>query len=104
MPEDYNKYIEPKSPMTVNVSIKIEQVVSVDDSKSEIDFVGYLAFFWKEDRLMYTRDSHQWNGQWIPLNMYWKERLWVPDVFIYRMKSMKRAAVLQPFMSEPPKH
>ena len=98
--EEYNRHMPSESPVVVNVSFKLEQLEGINEARSEIDFVGILGLYWKETRFIYSNETdikHQSFG--IPLNIHWIKSMWIPDLYIYQMRTVTTHELLaQPYM------
>ena len=104
LPKGYNELMQPEQSMNVHVYIRIEQIEAINDARSEIDLMATLSLLWKDYRLTYkpnNTDPKQQlkEGQKIPLNTQWIDWMWVPDMYIYQMRSVNAPELMQnPFM------
>lgn len=100
MPKGYTKNKIPKIPIKVNVTLLIEQITEVDDDHGTVDLLAYIYLYWKEERLVLNKsdsdDPIEW-GNYISLNLEWMEKLWFPDLYIYRMAELKIPEVIEPY-------
>ena len=91
LPKGYNKLMPPENTTLVNVSFRVEHIEAIHDSRNEIDLMAILGLSWKEDR--FNTSSNNGN-QHIPLNIHWLDWVWVPDLYIYQMRSIKTLELL----------
>ena len=101
LPKDYNKNQRPKMNESLNVQVKflIEQVTAVDDQEFTVSLLMYLSLYWEDPSVVYIRDKSDTMPSDIPLNLEWANKLWLPDVFVYKMESVKQPEILQKFGS-----
>ena len=101
LPKDYNKYQRPKHNETLNVQVKmrVEQVTDVDDVNFKISLLMYMSLYWEEPSLKYIGPNKSSKPEDLPLNLEWANKLWLPDVFVYKMESVKQPEILQKFGS-----
>ena len=94
LPEDYDKHEMPKKPLNVETSISIVQITEIDDTLSTVDILLYLHFKWEDDRLILSNDTNKhirqtaYGKDSFLLNSDWNQKLWFPDIFIYKMKEI----------------
>ena len=97
LPKTYTKNELPVSPIKVNVTLLIEQITEVDDENGTVDILAFIYLYWVEQRLTFYEDSAEKWGQYTTLNLDWMEKLWFPDLYIYRMSSLKIPEVIEPY-------
>ena len=98
LPKGYNKHMRPseKTAMTVKISVRLEQILAINDVMSEIDFVTILGISWKEHRFLYSNDTEtRQQSTSIPLNNHWVDYMWTPDLYIYQMRAVSTPELLQ---------
>ena len=102
IPEHYNKHQRPNASETLNVQVKfsVNQVTSVDDSSFTISLMMFIMLYWKDERVQYSGNNSHTLAEDVPLNVEWSEKLWLPDTFVWNMKSVKKPQLLQEFESE----
>ena len=101
IPKLYNKHQQPNPLETTNVQVKftVEQITAVDDHDFTIDLTTFLSFYWRDDRLKYI-GPNETKPPDIPLSNKWVENIWLPDIFVKKMKAMKKPRLLQEFGSK----
>lgn len=82
LPKDYDKDGLPTTPVHIDVFIDIVQVTEVDDTLATVDILAWMDFNWEDNRLETNSSSTE------RIANDWIDKLWVPDFFIYRMKSI----------------
>ena len=99
IPKVYNKHQQPQPNETSLVQVKftVEQLTAVDDSSFTISLIMFLSLYWRDDRIRYIRNDTETKPEEIPLSMEWAEELWLPDVYVRKMHSVKRPRILQEF-------
>jgi len=103
LPHDYNKFDLP-FPNQVNpidIGIDITDVLRINDKEYSVEFSSYFNVMWTEPRLHipkrfltdlnFTRGSSQ---SMIPVNLELVNELWLPNVFIYNLRTFKVVEVL----------
>ena len=106
LPKNYNKLQRPNSSEATNVQVKftVEQITSVNDDDFTISLAIFLSLYWKEDRLTYIGndsdiDRYLSYRSSIPLGLEWANQLWLPDVYVRKMRSIRKPQILQEFGS-----
>lgn len=98
--KNYTKHEIPENPIVVNVSLVIEQVTEVDDDHGTVDILAFVYLYWEDRRLVVNKsavdDKIDWDN-YIILNLEWMEKLWFPDLYIYRMASLNIPEVIKPY-------
>ena len=96
---DYNKHELPSQPVTVHVEIDITQVTEVNDVVGTVDFMAYMMFTWKDNRLI---------GKWKTgdrgfkmLEKEWHDKLWYPAIHLFEMKAMDFQISNAPHLNDP---
>ena len=90
IPENYNKLEKPFNKTTVTMSIVDMKVLDVNDSENTITMYFNMYFAWKEPRL----EAPPVVSDYFPLNHSFLELLWLPDIFIYNLKSIEKHAFI----------
>ena len=102
LPKEYNKNEMPKSNGTLDVQVKmrLENIISVDDNKFTIYFLTFIELYWEDPRINYIHNKTTATLEDIPLNWEWASRLWIPDVYVWNMKSVKNPKLVEEFGGE----
>ena len=96
LPEGYSKHKSPEPQINVGVKFQIEKITEINDEHSTIGVLVYLEIEWKDERLKQANYS----GNETILDNYWSEELlWLPDIFVYKMKEVLTPEILIPFQS-----
>ena len=104
-PKKYNKNHRPNSsePTVVHVKFVVEQITSVNDEKFTISLCIKLSLFWKDNRLKYIgNDSYKEvvsKGR-SSLGMEWTDKLWLPDIYVLKLKSIRKPKITHEFGSK----
>lgn len=98
LPLDYQKLELPleegdDGPTVVKIETEILDFLTVNDKEFCITVTMYLSVQWPEPRLRtnMTVDS----GDWTPIDLQFLEHLWVPNIFIYDLKSFAALNVIK---------
>ena len=73
----------------------IKEITQVDDQKFTVHMILQLNMAWKEPRLD-SSNSVQFH-KYQPLSFDLAEYLWIPDLYMYDMKSAEVAKLFEPF-------
>jgi len=97
LPENYEKNELPfqEKPNLVWISIGIDDILRIDDDTKTITFSTFFNVEWEERRLSLQPDFN--NSEeivYVPVNLEIIKDLWVPNVFIYNLKTYKIIEVL----------
>jgi len=101
LPDDYSKFELP-NPEGVNliyVSIDIDEVLRINDKDYSITFATYFNVEWIERRLYIDPDFYALHNTskdqvLITMNLEFVKDLWLPNIFIYNLKTYKVIDVL----------
>ena len=95
LPKDYQKLESPRpdSPVDVDINVEILDILSVNDEEFSITMSMYFSVMWQESRI-WTNNSLQ-PEDWYPVSLEFLNDLWIPNVFIYNLKSFQNVAVLK---------
>ena len=104
IPKNYNKKERPNSSETTNVQVKftLQQITSINDQDFTISLDMFLSLYWKDPRLKYVGDdlniqTHTNRSSYMRLSKEWAEKLWLPDIYVRKMKYIKEPKLLQEF-------
>ena len=65
----------------------------VNDKEFSVTLTMYFAVRWEEPRL--TTNNTVSEGQWTPIDLQFLNHLWVPNIFIYDLRSFAALNVLK---------
>jgi len=103
LPADYNKFDLPYRDRTniIDIGIDITDVLRINDKEYSVEFSSYFNVMWTEPRLhIPDRFLNELNesdiaaGEMIPVNLELVNELWLPNIFIYNLKTFKVVEVL----------
>lgn len=83
IPETYDKTQSPMpfdhKPLNVTIEVKVTQLLAVNEAEQSYTVDILFTQKWPDNRLKFPpQRSHNM----IPLDISWKNRLWIPDVYI----------------------
>ena len=93
IPDDYDKFEMPQEHVYVDIGIKIVEILDVLDHDFSAEFYMYFFAAWNDSRLINNATS----GKTVNIDTEFLEKLWVPDVYIYNVKSFHNSRVLTDF-------
>ena len=101
IPADYNRLSLPKSQVNASaLSIKMEfdiiDVLEVNDKDFSITLSMYLVLEWEDSRLIGQRLCSK-EPCHVPVDTDMLSRIWLPDIYIYSLKTIKVLNVLNRF-------
>ena len=103
LPENYSKFELPFTEKTnkISISIDIDDVLRINDGTYSITFSTYFNVEWNERRLNVgpdfgasLRPPNSTDPVMVPMNLEFIKDLWVPNIFIYNLKTYKVIDVL----------
>ncbi|XP_071746375.1 acetylcholine-gated chloride channel subunit acc-3 isoform X2 [Lepeophtheirus salmonis] len=101
LPTNYSKFELPipNSVNLVEIGIDIGEVLRINDKEYSVTFSSYFNVLWKEPRLQYsdkfTKEVNNSSPETlIPVNLELVNELWLPNIFIYNLKTFKVVEVL----------
>jgi len=104
LPQDYNKFDLPfqNDVNPIDIGIDITDVLRINDKEYSVEFSSYFNVMWREPRLeiplVFLADlnssSGLGQGSMIPVNLELVNQLWLPNIFIYNLKTFKVVEVL----------
>ena len=92
VPNDYDKFEMPKNHVQVGVDIEIIEILEINDRDFTVSFYMYFSVAWNDPRLMNNASDRTVSIETIFLN-----QLWVPDIYIYNVKSFYNSRVIREF-------
>ena len=100
LPKDYQKLESPRpdSPVNVDINVEILDILSVNDKEFSISMSMYFSVMWQESRIV-TNNTIE-SGFWYPVSLEFLNDLWIPNVFIYNLKSFSSLQVLKRLAGE----
>jgi len=103
LPDNYSKFELPYTEQTnhIGISIDIDEVLRINDGTYSITFSTYFNVEWNERRLNVMPDfgaslrkDNSTEPVMVPMNLEFIKDLWVPNIFIYNLKTYKVIDVL----------
>ena len=100
LPLGYQKLESPNPNGTVDVDITVEilDILSVNDKEFSITMSMYFTVMWQESRI--TTNNTIIPGAWYPVSLEFLQNVWIPNVFIYNLKSFNNISVLKKLAGE----
>lgn len=90
LPTNYSRNIPPDENTIVYTGLHVNRVSGVDENKEEITLDVFLQLSWSETRL------HTPPGKsFIDLPWEFRQLIWMPDLFIWQLQTMRIHSVLQ---------
>ena len=83
----------PDEPVHVDINVEILDILSVNDKEFSITMSMYFSVMWQESRIETNNTIEP--GFWYPVSLEFLQDLWIPNVFIYNLKSFANAQVLK---------
>ena len=83
----------PHDPVHVDINVEILDILSVNDKEFSISMSMYFSVMWQESRI-WTNNTVE-AGMWYPVSLEFLNDLWIPNVFIYNLKSFSSLQVLK---------
>jgi len=100
IPKNYNKFDLPlpDSVNFIDVGIDITDVLRINDKEYGVEFSTYFNVMWQEPRLhipnRFLNELDDSSDSMIPVNLELVKELWLPNIFIYNLKTFKVVEVL----------
>ena len=104
LPDNYSKFELPYTEQTnpIQISIDIDEVLRINDATYSITFSTYFNVEWRERRLNISKefgaslrsDPESTDPVMVPMNLEFIKDLWMPNIFIYNLKTYKVINVL----------
>jgi len=84
-----------QQPNNIKIGFEISDVLSINDKDYSITFGLYFSVEWVEPRLNLSQDVWGSSGDsLVPVNLELMKNLWIPNIFIYNLKSFRTIDVL----------
>ena len=95
LPKTYQKLESPTPDDSVHVDINVEilDILSVNDKEFSITMSMYFSVMWQESRIVTNNTVEP--GFWYPVSLEFLNDVWIPNVFIYNLKTFKNISVLK---------
>ena len=95
LPKDYDRLTRPylDKPIEVRVDLDVLQVLEINDIEFTLSFSMYFGVRWEEPRLI----ANSSNEIYVPVDISFFDELWVPDVYIYHLKQIRRYKIFTDF-------
>ena len=92
---DYQKLESPspKGAVHVDINVEILDILSVNDKEFSMTMSMYFSVMWQESRIISNNTIE--TGFWYPVSLEFLNDVWIPNVFIYNLKSFKNTSVLK---------
>ena len=102
LPSSYQKLESPTPDDSVHVDINVEilDILSVNDKEFSITMSMYFSVMWQESRIETNNTIEP--GFWYPVSLEFLQDLWIPNVFIYNLKSFANLKVLKRLAGNDP--
>ncbi|XP_023940916.1 glycine receptor subunit alpha-4-like isoform X1 [Bicyclus anynana] len=94
LPTNYSRNIPPDKNTTVYIGINVNRVSGVDENREEITLDVFLQVSWEDMRL-----NVPFNKSHIDLPWEFRQLIWMPDLYIWQLQTMKILSVLQEMAS-----
>ena len=99
IPKNYNRFALPNSESTqdvlnIRIDFDITDILEVDDKDFSVTFKAYLGVYWEDPRLTDTLEE---NDGFISVDHSMLSKIWVPDIYIYNLKSIEVLSILRRF-------
>ena len=92
-PDEYDMFEMPEDHIQVDIGIRVVEVLEIDDHDFSAAFYMYFSVTWNDSRLINKAVS----GKTVKLETTFLGSLWVPDIYIYNLKSFYNSRVLTDF-------
>ncbi|XP_025207706.1 glycine receptor subunit alpha-3-like isoform X3 [Melanaphis sacchari] len=94
METEYNKNMLPDKNVDVSLSLHINRISGVDESKEEIALDVFLHVYWEDPRIWILGNASQ-------VELTWDKdpKFWIPDLYIRQLREMKVLTLFQDLAS-----
>ena len=96
IPDNYDMFHMPDEHVQVEIGIRVVEVLGINDHDFSAELYLYFAVTWNDSRLI----NHAAPGKTLKIDTTFMQYLWVPDVYIYNLKSFYSNRVLTDFAGE----
>ena len=93
IPDDYDMFRMPEKQVQVEIGIRVVEVLEINDHDFSAEFYMYFAVSWNDARLI----NYATAGQTLRIETSFMQYMWVPDIYIYNLKSFSSSRVLTDF-------
>ena len=100
LPSDYNRLIKPfpNQPVEIKCDLDILQILEINDGKFYVTFSMYFGVQWEEPRLIQSLSEEKTKeNPYVPIDLSLFDQLWVPDIYIYDLKSIRSYKIFTDF-------
>ena len=80
-------------PNKISVTMDVDSVIGIDEKEFSFSFVAYFNLQWNEPRLVAQNDNQESTAM-LPVDAGIIKELWMPNVFLYNLKSFEVMEVL----------
>ncbi|XP_050434859.1 glycine receptor subunit alphaZ1-like [Adelges cooleyi] len=94
METEYNKNMPPGKNVDVSISLHVNRISGVDESKEEIALDVFLYVYWEDTRMRIVDNSSQVELTWDK-----EPKFWIPDLYIRQLREMKVLTLFQDIAS-----
>ena len=91
--DNYDKFEMPDKHVHVDIGIEVVEILEVNDHDFSTAMYLYFDFSWTDPRLINNATS----GKTLQIETSFMDNLWVPDIYIYNLKSFYNSRVLTDF-------
>ena len=85
----YKTYVLPSRNLTIFVSMKNQNVHSVNDKTSTLSVDAELILYWIDPGIMASFDEDSEALGYIPLSSKAIDKIWTPDIYVYNLSDYK---------------
>ena len=93
IPDNYDKFEMPDKHVHVDIGIEVVEILEVNDHDFSTAMYLYLDVSWTDPRLITDAAP----GETLQIETSFMVYLWVPDIYIYNLKSFYNLRVLTDF-------
>uniref|UniRef100_A0A1B0ETA9 Putative ligand-gated ion channel n=1 Tax=Lutzomyia longipalpis TaxID=7200 RepID=A0A1B0ETA9_LUTLO len=89
--KDYDKNMRPNALTEVSISLLVNRISGVDETKEEVSFDVFLQMTWQDLRIHPTHPDNEelrMNG-FVEITLEQRSLLWIPDLYIRQLREMK---------------
>lgn len=101
LPKDYKKLELPMvdgEAIEVGMRLSVQQISKIDDKDFTMSLNVDLGLEWKDPRIITTSPNQTEAYGVLDLGML--EYLWLPDIYLYNLKSVRSLNILTPFAGD----